>query len=316
MAEKIGIIGAGMAGITAARKLTDAGHKITVFEKSGGTGGRLSTRRTDYGNFDHGAQYITARSAPFRAMMTGLSNAGAVALWEPVGKTSDNEWHVGTPGMSGLVKPLLIGFEVKKRTRIVDITRKDDEIVCTDEDGNADRFDRVIVATPSPQAYTLLSPVDPVFGVLNTIVYMPCWTSMFAFSEPIETLPDHYRGAHTESLSWLARNSSKPQSIGIETLCAQAGAQWSKDNLEMDKAQALAAMKDALETMADQTLKPIYAEAHRWRYALVDKPFGTAYLASHDQRLFAIGDGMLGGRVEAAFESARQLCDHLRREIS
>lgn len=316
MTEKIAIIGAGIAGITAARSLTDAGHKITVFEKSGGTGGRLSTRRTDFGNFDHGAQYITAKGAAFKAVMTGLSNAGAVALWEPDGKNSDNEWHVGTPGMSGLVKPLLSGFEIKKRTRIVDITRKDDEVVCTDEDGNAERFDRVIVAIPSPQAYTLLSPVDPVFGVLSTIVYLPCWTSMFAFSEPVETLPDLYRGEHTDSISWLARDSSKPERTGIETICAQAGAQWSQDNLEMDKAQALAVMKEALETMAGQTLKPVYAEAHRWRYALVDKPFGAAYLASHDQRLFAIGDGMLGGRVEAAFESAGQLCDYLRSEVS
>lgn len=316
MAEKIAIIGAGIAGVTAARTLTDAGHKITVFEKSGGTGGRLSTRRTDFGNFDHGAQYITAKGAPFRAMMTGLSNASAVALWEPDGKDSDHEWHVGMPGMSGLVKPLLSGFELKKRTRIAAIARNDDEIVCTDEDGNADHFDRVIVAIPSPQAHTLLSPVDPVFGVLNTIVYMPCWTSMFAFSEPVETLPDLYRGEHTDSISWLARNRSKPERTGIETLCAQAGAQWSKDNLEMDKAEALATMKDALETMANQALNPIYAQAHRWRYALVDKPFGSAYLASHDHRLFAIGDGMLGGRVEAGFESARQLCDHLRHEIS
>lgn len=315
MAEKIAIIGAGIAGITAARTLTDAGHKITVFEKSGGTGGRLSTRRTDFGCFDHGAQYITAKGAPFRALMTGLSNAGAVALWEPNGKNSDNEWHVGTPGMSGLVKPLLSGFKLKKRTRIVDVTRQDDEIICVDEDGNGNRFDRVIVATPSPQAHTLLSSVDPVFDVLSTIVYMPCWTSMFAFSEPVETLPDLYRGAHTESISWLARDNSKPRRSGIETICVQAGAQWSQDNLEMDKTQALATMKEALETMAGHTLQPVYAEAHRWRYALVDKPFGVAYLASHDQRLFAIGDGMLGARVEAAFESARQLCSHLRLEI-
>ncbi|CAN0566395.1 unnamed protein product, partial [Laminaria digitata] len=274
-------------GITAARQLTDAGHRMTVFEKSGGTGGRLSSRRTDFGNFDHGAQYITAKGGAFRAMMTGLSNAGAVALWEPDGKSGDHEWHVGTPGMSGLVKPLLSGFEVKMRTRTVEINCAADEIVCIDEAGNAENFDRVIVAIPSPQAHTLLAPVDPVFGALDSVVYLPCWTSLFAFSEPVDALPDLYRGAHTQSLSWLARDNSKPGRAGTETICAQAGAQWSKDHLEMDKAEALAIMKEALDTMAGQTLRPVYADAHRWRYALVDKPFGAAYLASPDQRLFA-----------------------------
>lgn len=312
MNEKTAIIGAGIAGITAARILTDAGCDVTVFEKSGGTGGRLSTRRTDFGNFDHGAQYITAKGAPFRAMMTGLSNKGATAYWEPEGKDRQAEWHVGTPGMSSLVKPLVNDIEVRKRVRIDQITANVDGVVCIDEHSNSEIFDRVIVAIPSPQASVLLRPVDEVFSVLKSVEYMPCWTSMFAFDARIESLPMFFRGVDTDAISWLARNSSKPDRFGAETICAQAGALWSRDNLELDKADALKLMQTALQDRAGYALKPVYAEAHRWRYARVDKPLGKPFLASEDQRIFAIGDGMLGGRVEAAFESARQLCDHLK----
>jgi len=69
MAEKVAIIGAGLAGAFCARALAEAGRRVCVFEKSGGTGGRLSTRRSAAGEFDHGAQYLTARGAAMGALI-------------------------------------------------------------------------------------------------------------------------------------------------------------------------------------------------------------------------------------------------------
>ena len=59
MTLHIAIIGAGMAGITAARTLVQAGHRVQVFEKSRGAAGRMSTRETVFGTFDHGTQYLS-----------------------------------------------------------------------------------------------------------------------------------------------------------------------------------------------------------------------------------------------------------------
>ena len=59
--KHVAIIGAGMAGITAARTLLQAGLRVSVFEKSQGAGGRMATRETAYGGFDHGVQYFTVR---------------------------------------------------------------------------------------------------------------------------------------------------------------------------------------------------------------------------------------------------------------
>ncbi len=311
MRERIAIIGAGMAGSTAARILADRRAQIVLFEKSGGTGGRLSTRRTAHGEYDHGAQYVTAKSDQFRALMTGLYNQGSVANWSPEGKDRDSLWHVGLPGMSGLVKPLLKGIDVRNRVRIAQIVRRAADITCIDEMGNAEAFDKVIVAIPSPQASVLLKPVDAVFNALDQIIYMPCWTSMFGFENVVETLPNLFRGEDHMVISWLTRNNTKPKRSGTESICAQAGAAWSQNNLEIDQNEAVTLMLAALEKMAGHRLNPVHAQAHRWRYARVEAPLGEPFLGDADNRILAIGDGMLGGRVEAAFTSARLLCDHL-----
>jgi len=311
MHKKIAIVGAGIAGVTTARLLTDAGHEIVLFEKSGGIGGRLSTRRTEHGDFDHGAQYVSAKGAPFRAMMDRLSVQNAAALWAPPGKDRDGDWYVGLPGMSGLVKPMLEGINIKKRTRIVDIKRDVSGVICTTDQGNSENFDKVILAIPTPQAAVLLKPIDVVFERLDDVIYMPCWTSMFGFEKPVDTLPNLYRDADTKAISWLARNNMKPKRSECESITVQAGAIWSRDNLEMDQSEAVTQMQTALEDLVGVAISPIYAQAHRWRYARVDVPLGDPFLASDDGALFAIGDGMLGGRVEAAFESGRLLSEHL-----
>ena len=55
---KLAIIGAGVAGLAAARALRQRRPDlaITIYEKSRGLGGRVATGRRDGYIFDHGAQ--------------------------------------------------------------------------------------------------------------------------------------------------------------------------------------------------------------------------------------------------------------------
>jgi glycine/D-amino acid oxidase-like deaminating enzyme len=83
----IAIIGAGLAGIAAGRTLAAAGHSVVLFEKSRGLGGRVATRRTGAGAFDHGAPLLHALPEDV------VPAAGAAAAaWRDGG--------LGTPGNS------------------------------------------------------------------------------------------------------------------------------------------------------------------------------------------------------------------------
>ena len=80
-ATKIAIIGAGIAGLSCASALQKAGFNVTLFEKSRGPSGRLSTRVTPQWQCDHGAQYFTARDPLFFAEVKRWLKAGVATLW-------------------------------------------------------------------------------------------------------------------------------------------------------------------------------------------------------------------------------------------
>jgi renalase len=95
---RIAIIGAGLAGVAAAMQLEKTGADVTVFEKSRGVSGRMSTRRSqptgamsatgansqvEQWQCDHGAQYFIATDATFRAEVSRWQSLGIAAPWYP-----------------------------------------------------------------------------------------------------------------------------------------------------------------------------------------------------------------------------------------
>ena len=64
---KVVIVGAGIAGLVAARELAASGVDVRVVDKGRSVGGRLATRRIGDARLDHGAQFFTVRTPAFRA---------------------------------------------------------------------------------------------------------------------------------------------------------------------------------------------------------------------------------------------------------
>ncbi|MEH6365300.1 MAG: FAD-dependent oxidoreductase, partial [Pseudomonas marincola] len=79
----IAIIGAGIAGLSAAQSLQSAGYAVQLFDKSRGSGGRMSSKRSDAGSLDLGAQYFTARDRRFVEAVQQWQARGWVSEWTP-----------------------------------------------------------------------------------------------------------------------------------------------------------------------------------------------------------------------------------------
>lgn len=317
---KIAVIGGGMAGLTCARELELANVEVTVFEKSRGLGGRLATRRQEGLAFDHGAQFITARSRPFLRHMESVSGAGHAHHWRPsVAEDTRHwdapfeEWLVGTPGMSAVVRPLTRLSRIRRGITVHELFRTGDGWQLHTDAGREEKhFDAVAVAVPAPQALTLLAPHAPVFRHIGRVGMTPCWSTMVRFDKPPSTIAEAHRWT-AGPLRWAACDSSKPgRAHDLHCWVLHASAEWSQQHLDADAQEAAHLLLREFSVALDRSLPaPVFLRAHRWRYAQVDRPLGMPCLFDSETAAGACGDWCIAPRVEAAFDSGRTLAHSL-----
>ena len=295
------IIGSGIAGLACARRLADAGLSSIVLDKGRGIGGRVATRREGNMQFDHGAQFVNARSAEFAAALTRLS----VADWQD---GSGRTHSVGVPGMSAMAKALGEGLDIRQRSQVNRLHQDGDNWVLALENGTL-RAARVVVTVPAPQVAGLLGPDHPLVSELAPVRLVPCLTLMAAVAAPAPFITSQNPD---DPLSWIALDSSKPdrpQGLGALWV-AQAGEAFSVTNLEKTPGDMTALMLPLLCQRLGVTHDCVtHAASHRWRYARVKQALGQPFLRSDDGSLYLGGDWCIGPRVEAAWTSGTAIAD-------
>jgi predicted NAD/FAD-dependent oxidoreductase len=324
---RIAVIGAGMAGLTAARALTDAGHEVRVFERASHPGGRIATRvvrgvelpRTGTVDlaFDHGAQYFTARDPRFlnlieewlarrvAAKWYGRIVAFDAEGWEEI--EGGTERYVAAPSMRALGAHLASGLAVELDARIAALERLPSPRmgwrVRTHNARSAGEFDRVVVAVPPRQARTLVPADSPLASRLERVNTQPCWAAMVAFEESVTPRFDAAFVAGS-ALGWIARNSSKPKRDRTEAWVLHATREWSAAHAE-DRSDTVGPF--LLESFADLIRaglpRPFFLAAHRWREAAADPPLSAGALHDGERGLAVCGDWCAGSRVEDAYVS-------------
>jgi len=317
---RIAVIGAGVAGLTCARELARTEAEVAVFERSRGLGGRLGTRRERDLAFDHGTQFITARSRPFLKYVEAAARTGALARWRPTIIEDDRtwdapieDWHVGVPGMSAALRPMSRTLDVRTGVGVHELLRgQQGWEIHADSGRGGEVFDAVAVAVPAPQALSLLGPHGRAFRHLADVRMAPCWAAMMTFERPLDAGADVRRWT-SGPLSWAACESSKPgRPTGGQSWTVHASVPWSRDHLEADATEVARLLLHEFASATGTTLPaPTHLQAHRWRHALVEQPLGLPCLVDGETASRACGDWCIAPRVEAAFESGRALAQAL-----
>lgn len=318
----LALIGAGLAGLSCATALQQAGIAVQLFDKSRGPAGRMSTRRGEDWACDHGAQYFTARDPRFRAELARWQAAGVAAPWAPrlavlggLGRHQPDarlqRW-VGQPQMTAPARWLAEALPLTLSSTVSALRRDAAGLwqLQTAEQGWLDAgFSAVLLALPAPQAAALLAPQAPELAALCAQVRMrACWALMLQYEQP-PALPFEAAFVNAGPLRWIARNSSKPGRSGTETWLLHAEAEWSEAHLDTPPEQIATLM---LQAFADHGgPAPQRWTAHRWRYAdsapALDQ--GCAWQAEHGLGL--CGDWLNGGKVEGAWLSGLALAQTL-----
>lgn len=322
---KIAIIGAGLSGLTTAHLLKDFGE-VTIFEKSRGVGGRMSTRRAEPYFFDHGAQYFTAKTKPFQAFIQPLLDQAIIEKWNAryVRFDADNiverkNWkddtprYVGVPGMNHVAKFLAKGIDIQSNTRIVSLRHQDKWQLMDEQEQQFSGFDWVISTIPSPQAAELLPQTFAFHRDIKSAKMSACFALMLGFEKD---LPVEFDAAQitNSDLSWIAVNRHKPHRSGPFTLVVHSTAEFAEAHIDNDRQHTMQhLLAETSRLIGCDVNTADYKTLHGWRYANVTQRDQTSpiYL-DQDHSLAACGDWCSGGRVEGAFMSAYNLAAKLK----
>lgn len=307
------ILGAGLAGLTAARELTQRGHTVLIIDKGRGVGGRLATRRLANGRADHGAQYFSARSPEFAALTQQMLREGVVREWHIEQSDPASFQHpryVGAEGMSSIAKYLADGLTVQTNKQAVQVSQREQGWAVAIDDGQTLTADSLIVTIPAPQALALwqesgleLPPDDRL--ALESIRYEPCLAVLLQLSQPSHVpAPGGLKLPPDSSIAWLADNQQKGISPALPTLTIHASHGYSRQHVDDTDLDALipelvAAVADYIspDSIVDQQI-------HRWRYSNATQRYKEPFLAaSTSAPLFFGGDGFGQGNVEGAYLS-------------
>ena len=349
------VIGAGLAGLAAARDLTRAGFSVLLLEKSRGVGGRATTKRLAVNledkvlesivRADHGAQFFTARSERFKGMVAQLSGLGIVHEWTrgfprlgPSGleqRSSGNPRFVCSSGMSALGKSIQAGsgqdpaLNIEFAALVSAVSRSGQGWTAVLENGGLRHGKSLAVNLPAPQALTLLNDsISPAsIKALNRVRFDPCWAVVVA----LETRPEPGWVAveiDHPSLAWASLDHTKRTTDSPPVLVLHATPAWSLEHLESPPEMVLETLlRAAQELLGGWVGNHLAAVAHRWRYALPTARIGQAFLA--EENLVCCGDwcsptadtamGRGSPRIESALESgwasAAYLSEHLSNAI-
>lgn len=335
---RIAVIGAGLAGLAAARVLVDQGHEVVVFEKSRGRGGRAATRRVPQAPdgevaVDHGAQYFTVRDPRFARRVASWAERGVLAPWSgrfgawrdgsvaPAGN-ADTRW-VGVGGMSALGRMLAEGLDLRRSTRIAPPVRDGagwallsaaDATDATAERVHLGHFDRVLVSAPAPQAAPLLAAAPALAAQAAAVPMAPCWTVLLGFAASLDL---NWDGLFVNEgpLGWVARDSAKPgrnqgrdQGRGGEAWVLHTTPEWTRAHLEATPDAVATVLLEAFAELLGTPLPAlVWQQAHRWLYARAEQPLDAGCLWDGDLGIGACGDWCADGRIEGAWLSGEAL---------
>jgi len=326
MKPAIAIIGAGMSGLIAAHQLKNLSD-VRLFEKSRGVGGRMSTRYAGAYEFDHGAQYFTARDPRFQSAVELAIEQGVVAPWEgrafylkDEGRVLDTggDRFVATPRMNSWPKALAQGLDISLEARVSRLSKSDNQWTLHFEDGAQQvGFDYVICAVPSVQAIDLLPDDFSEMAALKRAKMDTCFALMVGFEGIYDLGWDSLRTSHGPA-AWLAVNSDKPgRNKSMTTLIVHSAPEWSNRYAQADREWVRTEMEaSAKEICGKNTSAASHLNLHRWLYASSSVSPAQAILRDPGTGLVACGDWCSGGRVEGAYLSGLAAAAAISRSLT
>lgn len=308
-AKQVLVIGAGMAGLTAATLLDRSGVDTVVIDKGRAPGGRMATRTVDGARFDHGAQHFGARSPAFReAVAQWISDDVAGRWFTAANNNADgtpNVRHVGVNGMRRIPERMARELDVRLGVAITELRSSNGGVLALAGSETVAEGGAVIVTAPVPQTLTLLDasglePPVPLRSQLANVSYNATLAIMAHLNAPAG-LTDGHLSPVNGPIAWIADNQHKGTSAS-PAVTIHSTAEFAEQHLEEEPPDWIPILAGHAADLLGAPLGD--TRGHRWRYSEPQTTLnvGAACFVAEYPVVLA-GEVFSGAKVEGAFLS-------------
>ncbi len=346
--KRLGIVGAGPAGLGAAWALRDWVDDLVVFEKSRGFGGRAASRTRHGIRVDPGANYFKTDTPEVRELVLEVLPTGDLTriegdIWtfDADGRFSpgdpeqnrEERWTYRT-GISTLGKELaaLCEAEFRRETRVARLEAAEEGgeagwEVFDSEGDSLGAFQRVLLTAPVPQVVEILDAGEATAALLNAegtslreSIYHRQFCLIWGFDGPVPRPGAMYAALNVDrahAVSWLSFEHDKPERVprGKAVVMAQMSPDWSAARFDEDpSAVEAAALEEVDDLLGWGGIEPEWTDRQRWKFAHPANrvsPESTAGLEAAG--IYLAGDGFVGkGRVGQALQTGMDIARVLK----
>lgn len=332
----IGIIGASISGLIAGKRLAEAGHEVTIIEKSRSLGGRLKTVELDHLNLDVGLTHFDVSTNTFGSFIQKQVEKGAVQQWTKdfglydgselfdIDPTSDSrQYYTGTNGLQSLAKSMGRWVDVKSEEKAGGITyigpdrSKKRSWMINLTDVSVFECDAVIIATSAVDAYGILQTAQNktesrrIIRHIDEIRYDGCFSLAATYDN--QEGPD-WKGIECEksSIQWISNESTKLETDQTALVLQSTPEFFRKHAQKGEKEVKELLLEEGANIVGSWVRRTQSTYLQSWKYFKATNPINEYFmeLELEDAPLAFIGDYLGGTSLDNAFVSGYNLSEY------
>lgn len=338
----IGIIGANISGLIAGKRLADAGHDVTVMERSQSFGGTLGTTSLDDIPMDYGVPYLMTNTATFGKFLDELKVNGVIKEWVKEFTLHDGtafldanpnrttqERYIGRNGnhtiLNGLKRWVDFKTEVKAGglTHIGPNRSEKRSWMINLSDFSVFECDAVIIAEPAPEAYGVLqmaqdeTPARRIIRYIDEIRYNGCISLAVTYEHDIP----NWKGIEPNSdiITWVGNESSKREGADNAAVVIHSTPEFYRRHARTDDETVKELLLEEAARLLDPwLLQPTSSFLHRWKNFKAKNPSNELFmeLEMEEAPLALVGDYLGGNTIESSFVSGYNLAEYWIKKYS
>jgi predicted NAD/FAD-dependent oxidoreductase len=328
------VVGAGLAGLSCARRAAELGMRARVLDRARGVGGRCATRRVEGQPVDHGIAFLHGADPGFLAALDAVE-ATPLRGWPERVRGRGTPCHPATlsprdrrlafaEGVSAFPKHLARGLEVRTHAPVAALELSERRPVVRLEDGQGLAAPLIVLALACEETLVLLDgggeagvELAAMQRLLRMLGTLPCCTVLAGYGLDVEEPAfDVWYPEDSTTIQLLSHDSAKRLAPRFRVLVIQAHARWSRQRLTVPpEVWAEELLDEAARLAGPWVRRPAWSQAHLWRHGRTE---GAGELTA--PVAIPVGGGRLGlagdlfhagGGAQAAYLSGRALAERL-----